>query len=77
MAGAVVGQAHPDFPAAREAMSGIKPRVFQPNAAAHQVYRQLFRLYGKLHDAFGVRSWQGSLDDVMKQLIDIRDESRK
>jgi len=30
------------FPAAREAMSGIKPRVFQPNAAAHQVYRNCF-----------------------------------
>jgi L-ribulokinase len=77
MAGAVAAGAHADFAAARAAMSGIQPRVFQANPAAHQVYRQLFVLYGRLHDAFGVSAWRGSLHEVMKQLIDIRDRARK
>jgi L-ribulokinase len=77
MAGAVAGRAHPNYASARKAMSAIKPRVFQPDPVAHEVYRQLFRLYGRLHDAFGVSAWRGNLHDVMKQLIDIRDGARK
>ncbi len=77
MAGAVVSGAHRDYAAARQAMTGVKPRVFKPDAAAHRVYRRLFELYRKLHDAFGLSAWHGSLHEVMKQLIDIRDAARK
>ena len=35
------------------------PRVFQPDLPAHEVYRQLFRLYSRLHDAFGSSAWRG------------------
>ena len=77
MAGAVVGGAHVNFASARKAMTGIKPRVFQPDRSAHEIYRQLFQLYGDLHDAFGLSAWNGNLHGVMKQLIDIRDRARK
>jgi L-ribulokinase len=77
MAGAVVGGAHRSYEAARKSMTGIKPQVFHPRRAAHQTYRRLFRLYAGLHDAFGVRTWKGSLHGVMKELIDIRDAARK
>jgi L-ribulokinase len=77
MAGAVAGRAHPNYAAARKAMTAIKPRVFQPNPGAHKIYGRLFGLYGKLHDAFGSSAWQGNLHDVMKLLIDIRDQARK
>ena len=77
MAGAVVGRAHPNYASARKAMSAIKPRVFRPDRVAHEVYRRLFGLYGRLHDAFGLSAWRGNLHDVMKQLIDIRDRARK
>jgi L-ribulokinase len=77
MAGAVAGRAHPNYASARKAMSAIKPRVFQPDPPAHEVYRQLFRLYSRLHDAFGSSAWRGNLHDVMKQLIDIRNRARK
>jgi L-ribulokinase len=73
----VVGGAHADYASARKAMSAVKPRVFQPNAGAHEVYGRLFQLYGKLHDAFGSSAWHGNLHEVMKQLIDIRDRARK
>ncbi|HEY3863301.1 MAG TPA: ribulokinase [Verrucomicrobiae bacterium] len=76
VAAAVVGGAHKDFASAIDAMTGLKPRVFKPAAAAHAVYRDLFSLYSVLHDAFGKARWQGSLHSVMKQLIDLRNRVR-
>jgi L-ribulokinase len=77
IAAAVVGQAHPDFSSAQKAMTGLKPRAFQPNPKAHAVYRELYPLYKSLHDAFGVKTWNGSLHAVMKQLIAIRARARR
>ena len=58
-------------------MTGLKPRVFRPNLAAHSVYKELYPLYRQLHDAFGTREWHGNLHGVMKQLLDIRNRVRK
>jgi L-ribulokinase len=58
-------------------MTGLKPRVFQPDAKAHAVYRELYPLYRKLHDALGTKDWTGNLYDLMKRLIDIRNRVRK
>jgi L-ribulokinase len=76
VAAAVVAGAHKDFASAIGAMTGLKARVFKPNAAAHAVYRDLYSLYSVLHDAFGKARWQGSLHSVMKQLIDLRNRVR-
>jgi L-ribulokinase len=76
IAGAVVAGAYPDYHAAQRAMTGLKPRVFKPNPKAHEVYRELYPLYRKLHDAFGTCDWSGNLHDVMKQLIEIRNRER-
>jgi L-ribulokinase len=77
MAGAVVARLHPDFAAAQRAMTGLKPRIYQPNPQAHGIYRELFALYQDLHDAFGTREWNGNLYHVMKQLIEVRNRVRK
>ena len=77
IAGAVAGGGHPNFAVAMAAMTGTKARVFQPRAQEHAVYRELFELYRKVHDAFGLPGWNGSLYDVMKKLIEIRDQARK
>jgi L-ribulokinase len=76
VAAAVVAGAHPDFPSAIGAMTGLKPRVFAPNPKAHAVYRDIYSLYSSLHDAFGKADWQGTLHPVMKQLIDFRNRAR-
>jgi L-ribulokinase len=76
IAGAVVAGAHRDFPAAQQAMTGLKPRVFKPDSKAHKVYRGLYALYKKLHDAFGTEQWCGNLHDVMKELLEIRNAAR-
>ena len=76
VAAAVVAGAYRDFASAIGAMTGLKTRVFKPDAAAHAVYRDLYALYSTLHDAFGQASWQGSLHGVMKQLIEVRHRAR-
>jgi L-ribulokinase len=52
VAAAVVGGAHPDFAQAQAAMCGIKEITFKPIAAHHRVYKQLYKLYRRLHDGF-------------------------
>ena len=81
IAGAVVaGKAaggYSNYPDAQKAMTGLKSRVFKPNPAAHAVYKELYSLYRKLHDAFGIQQATGNLYDVMKRLIEIRYQARK
>jgi L-ribulokinase len=77
IAGAVVAGVHRDFASAQKAMTGLKPKIYQPDEAAHAVYRELYVLYRTLHDAFGTQAWNGTLHGVMKQLIDIRNRVRK
>jgi L-ribulokinase len=76
IAGAVVAGAHKDYTAAQRAMAAVKKRVFLPNPQAHAVYRELYPLYCKLHDAFGTKDWSSNLHDVMKKLIEIRNRAR-
>ena len=77
VAGAVAAGVHKDFAAAQKAMTGLKTKEFLPEKRAHEVYRELFPLYQKLHDAFGTKSWKGNLYDVMKKLIEVRNRARE
>jgi L-ribulokinase len=77
IAGAVVAGAHKNFALAQRAMASSTPRIYKPNAAAHEIYSQLYALYKELHDAFGTTHWNGNLHHVMKRLIEIRSRARK
>ena len=77
VAAAVVAGAYRNFDAAQKKMTGLKAKVFKPNPKAHAVYKELYVLYRKLHDAFGTKEWNGNLYDVMKALIEIRNKARK
>jgi L-ribulokinase len=77
VAAAVVAGAHKDYATAQKKMTGLKPKVFKPNAAAHKIYKELYALYRQLHDALGTTEWNGNLSNVMKSLIDIRNEARQ
>jgi L-ribulokinase len=77
IAAAVVAGAHPDYATAQKKMTGLKPKIYQPNVRAHEIYKKLYPLYRTLHDAFGTKEWNGNLFDVMKQLIEIRSRVRK
>lgn len=74
--GAVVGGGHPTVEAAQERMTGVQPHAYLPNPSAVAVYRRLYRLYMQLHDGFGGVHNRGDLGEVMKELIQIREDVR-
>jgi L-ribulokinase len=81
IAGAVVaGRAkggYDNFEEAQAAMCGIKKDSFRPDRQSHRVYEQLYMLYAQLHDAFGTKAWSGTMYNVMKDLLAVRDRQRK
>jgi L-ribulokinase len=75
--GSVVGGAHPNTAAAVAAMTGTKDTVYHPIDKHVSVYRELYGLYRRLHDAFGNVTPSANLGDIMKQLIDLRERVRE
>ncbi len=80
IAGAVVAGAknggHDAFDPAVKAMTGVLDTRYVPIPENVAAYRRLYVLYRALHDAFGVRRHQADLSNVMKQLLDLRDQRR-
>jgi len=77
IAAAVVAGAHKDYATAQKRMTGLKPKVFKPDAKAHATYREIYALYKQLHGAFGTQDGGGNLHGVMKKLIEIRGRVRE
>lgn len=75
--GAVVGGSYRSTEQAQRRMTGVKAKLYRPNAAAAAVYAELYKLYHQLHDAFGTPDFKGSLHRIMKDLIAIRNRARK
>ncbi len=75
VAAAVVGGAHPDFARAQAAMCGIKETTFKPMAAHRKVYQQLYKLYRRLHDGFGIQGKVLGMGGVMKELLAIKEKA--
>jgi L-ribulokinase len=75
VAGAGAG-GYDEFDAAVAAMTGVQERIFEPIPENRATYDRLFALYRRLHDAFGVPGTTDDTSDVMKTLLQIRDESR-
>jgi L-ribulokinase len=70
--GSVVGGAHPNVPAAQQAMAGFKDLEYAPNPQSAAIYKKVFSLYELLHNHFGSREDM----QVMKQLIKIKGATR-
>ena len=54
-------------------MTGVKDITYKPIPENHRVYQQLYKLYKQLHDAFGTKKYIGKLDNVMKDLLAIKE----
>jgi L-ribulokinase len=81
MAGAVVAGkkagGYDTFDQARKAMTGVKAVVYRPNAANVKAYREIYKLYRQMHDAFGVAGNKAALANVMKDLLKIKEAANK
>jgi L-ribulokinase len=61
---------------AQKAMVGIG-KEYLPIKENHQIYKRLYTLYKQLHDAYGTQGWTGRMFNIMKELLNIRDDARR
>lgn len=73
--GAVVGGVHSSVQEGQAAMVPPPSRTYRPQPSAASLYRRLYPLYQRLHDAFG-RASTIEVGSVMKDLIAMRTETR-
>jgi len=78
MAGAVVAgkqaEGYDSFAEATDKMTGMLDTKYIPHSENLGIYNQLYDLYKQLHDMFGTRDYSKNLYDLMKRLMNIRDE---
>lgn len=55
----------------------VRDRVYRPGQEDRAVYNELYALYRQLHDGFGTEEGSGTMGQVMKQLIAIRQRQRR
>ncbi|MFL3050673.1 MAG: ribulokinase [Candidatus Neomarinimicrobiota bacterium] len=60
---------------AQSVLTAIK-RTYEPDSKNHEIYQKIYTLYSKAHDAFGTRDWSGNMHNIMKDLLEIRDQQR-
>lgn len=60
------------LPDLQSKVTAIREKVYMPIPENTAVYAELYALYRALHDAFGTADWNGKVNHVMKQLLDIR-----
>jgi len=77
IAAAVAAGGFDNFVDAQKAMCGVKETVYKPIAENRKVYLQLYALYRQLHDAFGLEGYRGSLANVMKELLTIKEKTNR
>lgn len=58
---------------AQKVMTSIN-KTYEPISENHETYKKLYVLYNKLHDGFGCENWNGSMYNVMKDILAIRDK---
>ena len=75
IAAAVVAGEYDSFSAAQKAMCGLKEKTYTPDKKTQQVYQQLYALYKKLHDSFGVKGHREDLSAAMKELLAIKENA--
>ena len=56
---------------AQARMCSFKETVYEPDPAAREPYDELYGLYSRLHDSFGVQGIRFDHSAVMKELLDI------
>jgi len=76
IAASVAAGAFESFGQAIEKLTSLQEVQFVPSSKSQEVYNRLYKLYKQVHDAFGtVEGSGGSLYNVMKDLLSIKEES--
>ncbi len=62
------------FTEAQSVMAHTKETTYKPITENHKIYKQLYKLYSQLHDAFGLETQAKSMHNIMKELLDIKEK---
>lgn len=65
-----------NFADAAKAMAGVKEITYKPTPESQKVYAQIYKLYMQVHDAFGTNNYNGNLGNVMKDLLEIKENCK-
>jgi L-ribulokinase len=60
---------------AQAVMASPASATYRPDPERHEVYGRLYKIYRRLHDAFGLAGQSDSLADVMKELLEIKQQA--
>jgi L-ribulokinase len=63
--------------AAQAVMASPASATYTPDPGRHSAYQELYGLYKRLHDSFGVAGHSDCLFDVMKSLLDIKSRTAR
>ena len=63
---------YPDIPSAQANICAFKDKVYRPVPSAKVIYDELYKLYCELHDSFGVKGTSFDHAEMMKRLLDLR-----
>ncbi|OXU15228.1 ribulokinase [Sedimentisphaera salicampi] len=74
MGAAVAAGEYADFDKAANAMTGVRDKVYKPDAESGKIYQKLYGLYCQIHDQFGIGQG-GDLGNVMKDLLEIKEQA--
>lgn len=64
------------FADAQKAITGVKDITYKPIPENQKVYAEIYKLYKQLHDAFGTDSYSGQLNNIMKDLLNIKESCK-
>lgn len=74
IAASVLGNAHGSLRQAQDAMTSLRPELYEPNDENVRVYNELYGLYRVLHDGFGGLQKPVDMSRVMKELLRLKAE---
>ncbi len=74
--GAVAAGEYPNVESAQNKMTGIS-KVYNPISENYLIYKKLYKLYKQLYDGFGVTGNSENMYNLMKDLLEIRDQVRR
>ncbi|MBP5671719.1 MAG: ribulokinase [Victivallales bacterium] len=72
MMGMVASGAYPDVTSAQTKICAFKDKIYRPVPSAKVIYDELYKLYCELHDSFGVAGTSFDHAEMMKRLLDLR-----
>lgn len=75
--GAVAAGMFPTIDDAQRTLCRVREKRYEPIPEQVAIYAELFTLYRQLHDGFGTTTWHGTMGNVMKTLIEIREKQRR